>query len=541
MDKALFDHLAGGAPKFNPAIAEGYALREVKYAAQYIDRVFRCAEQGFPEELKYLDCKRCTPEEEYRQTIRRGGNNRIYEITESNIYMMKFRFSFKEEGMEEKIIERYLYLPYLKDGGLLTLRGSTFAVSPVLADRAFSISSNRVFIPLTIAKVMFERSMSHHFISGDKLETVYVIWSPIHNLNKGKSSVSGKSTLMHYLFCKVGVTRAFAEYGNCDVVIGEGNEINETDFPPDKWIITSSTRRKPRRLKVTNYVGSDLKLAIPREQYSPTIACMIGGFFYIVDHFPHRVRAEYVDDTRLWKTLLGHLIFPAGDSEGRRVSEGKYVEDIELHLQSLDRYIDEIVKEDLRKSGIYCDDIYGLFMYVIETFSHGTMRDISAAASMYGKKITVLRYLLNDLINNINLFMFRVGGTKKKLTVSAVESAMNTFLKPNLIMRANNQHGEVNIISSPGDNKVFKITSNLVLQTDTSGGRAGKGKMSVDDPSRWLHASIAEVGSYCNLPKSSPDGRGRINPYVKVDHDGLIERNESHRALLDGVQKMIER
>lgn len=540
MDTRLFERLNKDTPKFNPRIAEGFAMQEVKFAEQYIDRIFRCAQQGFPRELEYLDCKRCTPSEEYRQIVRLRNSQRTYEITRSDIYMMKYRFAFRSAEGEERIIERFLCLPYLQDGGLLTLRGSTFAVSPVLADRAISVGSNSIFIPLTIAKVTFEREIQH-FLKNGQRESVYVIWSPLHNNRAGQPSVRGRPTLMHYLFCKMGVTRAFSEHGNCDIVVGYADEINEENYPTDKFVICGSTNIKPRRLKVRNYIGSKLRMAVPKEQYNNTVASMIGGFFYVVDYFPERIEPDYIDEPRLWKTLLGHLTFPAGDSEGKRISEGKYVEDIDLHLQSLDRYIDEIVKEDLREDGVYCDDIYGLFVYIIENFSTMVTQNVEAASSMYGKRLTVLRYLLFDIISAINTFMFRVGGSKKQITYKDIEGAMNKFLRPDLIMRANNRHGEVNIISSPGDNKVFKITGNLVLQTDSSGGRGGKTKMSVSDPARWLHVSIAEVGSYGNLPKSSPDGRGRINPYVHVGPDGLIQRSEEHRALLNNIQRKIER
>lgn len=535
MDTKLFARLNENAPKFNPRIAEGIATEQIRGAERYIDRVFRCAEEGFPEGLEYLGGQRCTPIEEYRVITKSRNNQRSYEITRSDIYLMRYRFSFNGH-----IIDRHLFLPYLRDSGLLTLRGSTFAVSPVLADKAISVSMNSIFIPLSRAKIKFER-IPQHFIRNGVKETVYVIWSPIHNRiaqakgAENQPSVRAHSTLMHYLFCKVGVVRAFAEYGNSDVVIGYHDTINETNYPPDQWVICKSTNIKPRRLRDRNYIGTDIRLAIPKDQYNPVTASMIGGFFYIADHFPNRVEPEDVDEVRLWKTLLGHLIYPPG------VSEGKYVEDIDAHLQSLDNYLDELAKEDLRDEGVYCEDLYDLFLHVIETFSARVSQNVDSVSTMYGKRLTVLRYLLFDIRAAIFNFMFKVSNTKKALTLKDVENAMNRNLKIDLIMRASHRHGEVNIISSPGDNKVFKITSNLVLQTDSSGGKGGKSKMSVTDPSRWLHASIAEVGSYGNLPKSSPDGRGRINPYVKVGPDGLIERSEEHRELLDGVQRMIER
>lgn len=543
MDKRLFDHLSAKMPEFNPTVCNGVAMTYIQMAERYIDRIFRCAEQGFPPGLKYLGLTRCTPIEEYRHTTKTRNNQRTYEISRNDLYLVKCKFSFQEHpGAREEIIVRHLQLPFLTPGALLTLRGSTFAVSPVLADKAISVGQNSIFIPLSMAKFKFEK-VTHHFVRDGQGESVYVVWSHIHNRNKqrqktpeAKRSVNGNTTMMHYLFCKVGVTRAFAEYGDADVVVGGPEEVNEDTFPPTKWTICRSTQIKPRPLKDRNYIGSNIRLAIPRDQYNHVTASMIGGFFYVVDHFPHRIYPDEINETRLWKALLGRLIFPSG------ISEGKYIEDINSHLVSLDGYLDDMAKDDLRSDDVHCEDIYDLFVHVICTFSSRITQAPSDVSSMYGKRLTVLRYLLFNVVEAIFNFMFKVRNPKKELKLNDIESQMNWYLKHDRIMKANNGHGEVSIISSPGDNKIFKITSNLVLQTDSSGARgSSKGKMSISDPSRWLHASIAEVGSYGNLPKSAPDGRGRINPCVKIDHSGLIERSEKHRALIDGVQELIKR
>lgn len=534
MDRKLFEILDEKAPKFNPIVANGLAVEHMRMAEQYIDRIFRCAETGFPEGLKYLGSQRCTPAEQYAEIIRKRNSRRYYEIAHSDIYMMKYLFEF--EGEE---IKRYLFLPYVKDGGLITLRGSTFAISPVLTDKAISVGDNSIFIPLTMAKLKFERSIQHFYKDGQR-ETVYVVWSSLYNRSakslrtEGRPKIRAHTTLMHYLFCKVGVTRTFAEYGNADVLVGT-SEINEQTYPKEKWIICSSMQLKPRRLRDKYYKGSDIRLAIPREQYNAKTASMIGGFFYVVDHFPERIVPDYVDSTRLWKILMGHLIFSGG------ISEGKLAEDIETHLESLDGYLDEMAKESLREDGVYCEDLYDLFDHIVETFSERVTQAGNSISSMYGKRLTVLRYVLFDITSAIFTFMFRMrNNNRKQLTKKMVVDAMNFILKPDLIMRINHRHGEVNSISSPGDNKIFKITSNLVLQTDSSGPR-GRTRATVTDPTRWLHASVAEVGSYGNLPKSEPSGKGRINPYVNITPDGLIVRKEEYRELLDNIQTKIQR
>jgi hypothetical protein len=102
-------------------------------------------------------------------------------------------------------------------------------------------------------------------------------------------------------------------------------------------------------------------------------------------------------------------------------------------------------------------------------------------------------------------------------------------------------HGEVSTISSPGDNKAFKITSILVPQSGSSRLGSRKDRAVINDPSKRLHVSVAEVGGYANLPKSEPSGRSRINPHLQVDVKGVVMRNPTHAALLDGIQEQIRR
>jgi hypothetical protein len=57
----------------------------------------------------------------------------------------------------------------------------------------------------------------------------------------------------------------------------------------------------------------------------------------------------------------------------------------------------------------------------------------------------------------------------------------------------------------------------------------------------FLDASIAEVGGYCVLPKSSPYGKSRVNPFLTLGEFGKVERNPRFVELLDRTQEVIGR
>lgn len=535
MDKILFDHIHKNFPKFNTLVCEGLAVEHMRAVEKYIDRVWKCAAAGFPDDLKYVGYVRCSPTEEFMVAPVKKKNKRLFEMARSDMYMVKYMFTFKGEPMKP----RYMYLPFVRPGGIITIMGSTFAVSPVLADKAISVGVDNIFIPLNRDKLTFKR-LIHRFVVNGEATTSYVVWSNIYHAQKNRRSISMSqhyiemnATPVHYLFCKYGLTRTFAEFAGCHVVAGE-QDITPEKYPESEWKICESNKIKPSTLKSKYYTPSRVKIAIRNEDYNLTTASMIASFFYIADHFPFRVRAVEVDDVNLWRILLGRITFT------NDVSEGKLINDINAHLASLDGYIDGMVIEWLREDGVYVEDIYGLFMHVLETISERLTQSGSSVSSMYGKRLTVLRYVLMDIIKAIFNFMFAMKpGTKKVVTQSEIVNAMNRFLKTRLIVRLNHQHGEISSISSPGDNKIFKITSNVVLQTNTAGSKAHSG--SNIDPSKFLHASIAEVGSFLNLPKSNPTGMSRVNPHVNILPDGTIERDPAKVALIDKVQEQIQR
>lgn len=543
MDDKLFNAIhERHVPKFNEVVCNGLAIEQMRNCEGYIDRIIRCAEISFPAGFKYEGYQRCGHHEEYQEVTRKRNSKRTYEMAVSYVYLVKFMFSFNGEMLPKPC---YLYLPYVDDAGLIKLRGSTFSISPVLADLAISVGVDNLFIPLTKDKLTFER-VNQFIYAGSERVMIPVVWSTIYHRDTRKSSFQVNTTLMHYLLCKYGLKQTFAQYAGADVEVGYEDTINETNYPEADWVICRSIRIKPRGIREKWYTGSNIRLAIRRSQYTQLAINMIGGFFYIVDHYPDRVKAEAINQAEigdngesteltLWKILLGIVIF--GET-----NHGKLQENVRLHMESLDDYIDEMVRENLRKEDVYVENIYDLFAHIIDTHADRIRQAGNGVSSMYGKRLLVERFVLSNIIRAINTFMFKLrAANRRQLTRNDITNTMSRILKTDLIIGINANHGEVASISSPGDNKIFKITSQVVLQTSSSGGNTGRSKSNLVSPSKHLHASIAEVGSYSNLPKSDPTGRSRLNPCVRLEADGLIKRDPEKRELIDKVQAMIQR
>jgi hypothetical protein len=166
---------------------------------------------------------------------------------------------------------------------------------------------------------------------------------------------------------------------------------------------------------------------------------------------------------------------------------------------------------------------------------------------MYGKRLTVLRYVMEQLNYAISSFAFQFQSLKKKKeeengwTVEDLEKQIRSFFKLNTAIDSlSKDHGEVNTVSYPGDNKFFRITSMLIPQ-DKARQTKGYQKGIFGDPTRLIDASIGEVGQFNNHPKNMPDGRGRVNQYLRIGNDGMVMRNPELVELIDRTNRNLRR
>lgn len=548
MDNLLFGQIHEKAiPRMNDKVMRGLAVEQMRTVERHVDGLFRSISKSFPPGLRYEGCGRCTPQEEYNVVTPKRSGKPVWDIARNNLFLMKYRFTYNGEPMYEP----HMYLPYMTQAGLITIRGSTFSISPVLADRAISYGVNTIFIPLQVTKLTFER-LDHTFriydIDPGALETSWnetanVAWATVYNRNPAQGTgnrnrITAKHTMAHYLFSKYGVSQAFKMMSNTDVFVGYPDEINYDIYPKEEWLICGSKQICPRSLRGvrrSGYIPTNIRLAIRRTAWTTQNIGLVAGFFYIADHFPQRVEPDFIESTRFWRILLGHLIFGPGQSEG------KLADEIDNHIESLDESLDERSRLDLLSENIHANDIYQLFAFIIGALSEMVIQSDNVESTMYDKELMVLRYALFDINKAISHFKFAL---QKAVRKPKIKEEINNALRRNLtvdaIMKINRQHGEVAGVSSPGDNMYFKITSNLVPQTSATGNGRNSGKSSSGDASKLLHSSIVEVGSYNNLPKASPSGRTRISPYVQYDDSYKVIRNEKFRELIDSVQRRIQ-
>ena len=517
-------------PRLNPDLCEGLAFKQSDRIERYVDEVLHCASASFPPGLRYCGYRPATPEEQLRELTRLKRGKRQHEIAYSDLYHCMYEFEF--EG--QKLKPRFLQLPYIRRGGLVRVRGSSFVVSPVLADNIFSIEPDRIYMPVTRSKLTFQRVPVRFQADGESV-SVDTVYSSIFNIKgkgKGDAVRNRHSLLIHYILCKFGLTEGLQRYFDAEVRVGY-DEINVETYSPEEWVICKSRGIRPNAKGYVQYTPSELRIALPRDKWTADIAPAIGGIFYIIDHEPDMVEPSQVDNPMLWRRLLPRFI------KAEVSSERKAMEEMEAHIDSVDSYLDDLVRRKLTHEGVPCRDIYDVFAHIIKTFTERTMH--CDPADIHNKQLETVRFLMYDVVFSISILLFElVKLTGDRLKLENIERTFDQLFKTNVIQHING-HGEVTTLESATDCLPFSVTKTIVPQAKASNNRMGRPKKSAEmsSPTFALHASQCTVNTYLFITKSAPSARESINHFLQLDpHDGVVV-DPKFRRELEHLQEMI--
>lgn len=538
MNKQMLDIIGQSIPPINPDIANGIAVIQVPTCESYIDRDLRASSEQFPEGLHYVGLRRCTPEEEYKLLHQKKEKNYV-ELSRSDMYLCEAMFEYQGKPMES----RYFYLPFVNEAGIMHIRGTPYMLSPVIGDVAVSVTRGGLFAWLGLTKVQFYRMNYHMYADGISFGTTIAYSNLYHQSSKSKAAKVGKNslrpTLVHYMLCRMGITELMQKYFKCSKIkIGYEDTINHDVLELDDWTILRSAGHGGFVRRPANYVRSNLCIAIPREEVTADMLDALTAVFYVIDTYPDQVVPEYVENPHMWQRLMGRIIF------GDNMNEGERMILLREHLISIDGYVNYQSRRTLHQGKIMVDNIHEFFAWVIREMPFLISTAPTEVASLYGKRLMIVRYLLKDISRSIYLLMFRLRAQynkKGRLSEKEIRDAMRKGLLRDRITVVNVNHAEVTTVSSPGDNKIFKITSTAVLQENTDSPRGKGGGGSLNDPSKFMHVSVIEFCSYAAMGKNEPTGRGKLGTHAITNARGDLVRNEKFKHLLEHTQHLLTR
>ena len=180
--------------------------------------------------------------------------------------------------------------------------------------------------------------------------------------------------------------------------------------------------------------------------------------------------------------------------------------------------------------------MFDLLAYIMANFSNIIIENDNG--SLYGKRLLILRNVLEGAINGINTIQNKsLSGAELK--DRAVKRDIRENLPEEKILRMQ-KNAYVMTIPSPSDNKAFSYTNKFLMQNNISENNSAD-KVNPNDPDNQLHASVLEVGSYLAVKRSEISGRQLLNPYQLVSSSGITKRNPELRPQTDYIAKMIDR
>ena len=540
----LIDLVREKTPKFNPDIARGYASKEMAEGEEYVKAVLKAASASLPEEIEYVGPGTITTKEalEILMGENRGGKNgnrQSYEYARSNIYLMKCLFRYKGE----LVAPQYIGLPFVTDGALMKITGSTYSVAPQLADIAVSVTSSEIFVPVTRDKLKYHRNT--HPIRFNGMTTIgNVVWSNLYRDSKRDTSNMNKTVVMntavvHYLLAKFGLTETARRMSVDDYTVGDSDE-ERVKYMSQGYLVYESSRQPPRGLKQQTD-PTKLWFAFHPDQHNDAISRdFIASFYYIVDHFPDRITINELDNPVRWLVLLAHAVFANGEKET------KLLELVRNHINSIEHYVDAKSREWFELDGIgHVEDIYDLMVEIANSYTRRRLDAAKTSTSMYNKYLLVNRKVYSDIVSGIFKCIYKlqqkVRSRGDQFSRSELETELKNHLNSRRILRLNQAvHPEVEPVSCPGAYMAYKVTTRLVLQSNVT--NSSKAAKTIFDPfTMGNDVSIAECGMMLAPTKGEATGRGQFNLFTKVEaRTGKILQKEHLRHITDPTQELLK-
>lgn len=540
-------------PQLNIDLARGLASIHMRWSLQYVDSVFKAAARDFPVGVTYEGNRVCDPFEYYELMLRKKGrhaqpvksnvkNSQVrYETSAYDYYMVEFRFGFAGE-----IIKVPMLMPYVGQAGSIKIKGTQWYISPVLADRVISVGEKNIFVRLQRDRVTFNRD-PYRYKQDDDRQDFSLVHSLIYHTDRKKGKLGpkmvpkGKTTMVHYLFCKHGLTRAFELYAGCTPIIGEDltHKLDNNEYTIFKTVGIPPSR-SGTRAKMDLWKPPSIEIAVRRSEVNNVVRALVTGTYYLADLFPNHVTPSSCDNPETWIMLMGFLLFH--ETMNRGIMREKVIN----HCESLDGYADPMVIESMRSIGINITDIYQFFAIIAGDFDDRLLNGASKVNSMYDKEMSVLYFVFFDLTYAIFNMLFGLkAAAKKNMQLRDVENVIKTNLRMTIMHDLQKIHGEVQNINYSGDNMALKATASLIPQTSTNKMRGNKGSERgvAHDATKRLHVSVAEIGAVSAMSKTDPTGRSHINHHTLLSpyDKSLVLRNPKLVETLDLVQEMIRR
>jgi len=522
MNDTLSRILDKNTPQFNKNVTEGSGKVILKSAPDYLNDIISSTVKTMTSTgLEYHGWRRLSPKEEFNKLFATSDKRIPYDMARSDLYMLELRFTYQGNP-----ISRYLYLPYADRGNIIKISDTSYHIVPVLSDTVISPNHKEVFVRLLKDKLTFSRFNRNFIVDGERVPG-QIIYSNTYRLagrqiqdNLG----SAHPPISVYLLGEIGLREAFYKYAgisNILIIRGDTSDYNLA------YKIYESTKIKPRGLKEFNYRGHDIKILIPKESItddnSSFIDNFVFGIMYMLDILPESEtdlmdilnNHDVVNEKIFWRIILGRIVFKNG------YSIDKIMSDMTDHFNTLQNYMDTLIKDKLKEVGVNVDTFFDLIAIMLKNYNTWLLNSKEHNSSVYNRYIDILYYILYDIIYGLNRGLFDIAKKSSKKVLS--EKEVVTIFANNIttkkiysIVKSQSMNIALNLCDYPGDIMYSKITSILEDQSRGNGVKRGKSSQ-FPESTRTLKGQDLAIGSLLFLAKNAPSPRFRSNLFMNYD------------------------
>ena len=521
--------------KVNKEVVKGLSRLYLKNTPDYLDRIIRSSIRSIHKDInfKYLGYEYLTPKEDFDNQFSTTTTNNQVDISDSTLYKVKFIFSYNDE-----LITRVISLPYVRDGGILTLSDTKYSVTPVLSEYVISSNGAEVFTRLMKDKLIIKKIERGIYKNGVRTPIPIIV----SNIYKFATSANPAVPIALLLFVQYGFDEVFKKYFDTKVIMQDG------EGPSEKLMKThtiyKSLGRKPKNLRDNDYKPNDIWFAVPNDKVTKNLEIFINSLMSTFDLI--NVYSKYLLKERgkkrekmVWKIILGKVIFK------NNFALDKLLTKMDEYLTVLDGYMDDVTLEKLRETNINVKNFYDLIEKLILDFDKLTSTAMSRSASLDTRYIDINYYILYEHIAGINKTFHGINKDfiAGKLTYDNIVKTFNKKFSTKMVFNLI-KNGSTNLalvpVDSSTDNYFFKVTSTLEDQNRGQGVKRAKNN-TFPQSTRTIHADDIILGSILYVSKKAPTPRLKINPYINIDlTSGRVLLSKVEERLVDKVNRMLQ-
>lgn len=532
----------------NKNILQGDISREnVDILPEYLSKVIESAVSTLPPEanFRYMGYRRLTPIEDFYHTINASISKNLVDLSRNSLFKIELGFQYGDIE-----IKRILSLPYVDKGGFLKLSDANYALVPVLSSYPVAPSPSELFIRLLRDKLIIKKMRRNVYVNGVKTP-LDVYHSKTYKLI---SKVNNIIPIALYPLIKYGFKDTFKELMKTEPLVLFGDE--DISKYLDEYDVYQSLGVRPRAIHVNVYIPHTIRILVKKSETTPAIRSYIASLIYSFDMSPEfamelqkvigkkkvhgtDISLDNIDEETLyWITLLGKIIFK------NKYTLDRIQVDMLEHINILNNYLDNIIKDRLKETGIILDDFYSLLHWSIVNFDEYVRMYESYTSDLSNRYLDMPYYVLYKHIEGANKAFLELKRNllKKTLTEKDIHKVFNDFLSTKKIFGLISSSG-LNLSLIPidvtGDQYYWKVTS--ILSDQAQGQGVIRSKREAFPPNtRKLRAEDLILGSMSHLPKKTPSPRFRLNVNADIDlHTGKLLLTEKDKYFINKTDAML--